>query len=1571
MASITQGLIQQVQIDTGNKQNVASTAYGVCSTSASEQNKTVEMTGFELITGTTVHIKFNNKNTATSPNLNINNTGNKPIVLYGTTAASSVDETTGWQPGAVISFTYDGTSWVRDQGYNTNTWRGIQDNLTSDSTTDSLSAKQGKALKGLIDAMDATTPNASGNATAFIDNITQTDGKITSITKKNIPTVSSSTAGLAPQGAAVSTQTTSTKFLREDGTWAAPSYTTNVDTKVAQTGNTENKEFSILLKNTNNTSDETTGVKFGKTENKLVTVNPSTGRITAPGGLAGKADSAIVADSANAVTWSNVSSKPTSIKLTGAVTGNVTLGSGENSIATTVNHTHSYLSSIAWDNSNKKITQSVNGAAATAILEFVAGSNITLTPAAGKLTIANSYSYTLPLATYSVLGGLKPAYSSTGAATLTTAAATNADTPAIAAKTTTLGRYYAVEADKNGIAYVNVPWTDHYAWADITSKPDTATRWPTWDEVTSKPSTFAPSAHNHSQIITVGDKRTEATTPNSYANQIIFQGLKNNSAIGSPYTDTYSYLVGLRGWADSSGGNSHELAFNTDGIYRRQGATTTWGTWLHLLDSNNTAAGTNNAATLAWNTTYTIAKINGTDIKFTTMAKPSYAFTDLTAHPTTLSGYGITDAKIASGVITLGSNTITPVTSVNGHTGSSVSVTAADLGLSKAMRFIGVATVAITDGSTTDPVISGYSTKTAGDVIIDKDSSREYVWSTTNKWELLGGDSSYKTTQSTVDSGAAATNKWVSRIEQNANGVVTATMGTLDTSGTWSGNAATATTATQLSFKNGRIASADLDISTMHSRMLLTLASSSMTTNKPPMGDGYIVTYGWDNAHWGAQQAISHTKTPHMAIRGTNGGSTNDWGNWIYLLDANNYTDYTVKKDGTGASGSWGISITGNAATATKLKDNASNTTGSFWRGDNTWSNTLLGPLKIGAPDVAANTGYASANVGSQNYIAFYGVYGDNPGSYNHTYIGESIYGSKTTANEQSELLLFHGNDPGSGSGPDRIRLFAGQIDICVYTAATSGTWDTIRQTAGTQVANFANGQVTITGNLLPEANNTRNLGSSSVKWANVYATTFTGNLTGNVTGNITGNVTGNLTGNVTGNVSGSSGSCTGNAATATKLASAVSINGTNFDGSANITTDNWGTARDITIGGTKKSVNGSQAYTWTNNEINRIQIGTQADHQRVVIGLCELSTTNTAICSNWHGKLYRVRNNGLVPDYFADVDFNAAYGTANAFFYSLITDYENTNSTIHIGEGYHACVFKYNNKYYGGLEFKQTQSSAFYADGVGEFTPFAVVYYNDNNSTIINSEIDSSITFSTSQCIRQQTCGSFKGILQGNADTASKATAANLTSVANTIPYFTDTAGTFGAYGGITVAGTAAANWKVTFNGTTDASSTTSASAVKIAGGLSVAKKLYADSVYGSVWNDYAEYRSSLINVPGACVIENDNGTLSIANDRLIPGASIISDTYGFSQGKTEQADTPIAVAGRVLAYPYLPREKYHAGMAVCSAPGGTVDIMTREEIRDYPDAIIGIVSEIPNYDTWGPNNIKVDNRIWIKVRY
>ena len=35
------------------------------------------------------------------------------------------------------------------------------------------------------------------------------------------------------------------------------------------------------------------------------------------------------------------------------------------------------------------------------------------------------------------------------------------------------------------------------AWSGVSSKPDTATRWPAWSEVTDKPSTFSPSSHDH------------------------------------------------------------------------------------------------------------------------------------------------------------------------------------------------------------------------------------------------------------------------------------------------------------------------------------------------------------------------------------------------------------------------------------------------------------------------------------------------------------------------------------------------------------------------------------------------------------------------------------------------------------------------------------------------------------------------------------------------------------------------------------------------------------------------------------------------------------------------------------------------------------------------------------------------------------------------------------------------------------------------------------------------------------------------------------------------------------------
>jgi hypothetical protein len=57
-------------------------------------------------------------------------------------------------------------------------------------------------------------------------------------------------------------------------------------------------------------------------------------------------------------------------------------------------------------------------------------------------------------------------------------------------------------------------------------------------------------------------------------------------------------------------------------------------------------------------------------------------------------------------------------------------------------------------------------------------------------------------------------------------------------------------------------------------------------------------------------------------------------------------------------------------------------------------------------------------------------------------------------------------------------------------------------------------------------------------------------------------------------------------AGTANTLATARTINGVSFDGASNITTANWGTARNLTIGNTTKSVNGSNNVSWSLSEI-------------------------------------------------------------------------------------------------------------------------------------------------------------------------------------------------------------------------------------------------------------------------------------------------------------------------------------------------------------------------------------------------
>ena len=85
--------------------------YGVCTTAASTQAKTVSVDysgTLALFTGLVVRVKFSSVNNASSPTLNVNSTGAVPIMSYGTTNASGGE----WMAGEVVTFVYDGTNWV-------------------------------------------------------------------------------------------------------------------------------------------------------------------------------------------------------------------------------------------------------------------------------------------------------------------------------------------------------------------------------------------------------------------------------------------------------------------------------------------------------------------------------------------------------------------------------------------------------------------------------------------------------------------------------------------------------------------------------------------------------------------------------------------------------------------------------------------------------------------------------------------------------------------------------------------------------------------------------------------------------------------------------------------------------------------------------------------------------------------------------------------------------------------------------------------------------------------------------------------------------------------------------------------------------------------------------------------------------------------------------------------------------------------------------------------------------------------------------------------------------------------
>ena len=140
---------------------------------------------------------------ASANKININTNGNTNTITINnvanaTSAGKATNDSAGQQinttyikglsvSGKVITYTKgDGTTGTITT-QDTDTWRGIQNVLTSDSTTDSLSAAQGKVLKGLVDSKSDKATTLAGYGITDSYTKTEVDNKVNVRSSSTLP----------------------------------------------------------------------------------------------------------------------------------------------------------------------------------------------------------------------------------------------------------------------------------------------------------------------------------------------------------------------------------------------------------------------------------------------------------------------------------------------------------------------------------------------------------------------------------------------------------------------------------------------------------------------------------------------------------------------------------------------------------------------------------------------------------------------------------------------------------------------------------------------------------------------------------------------------------------------------------------------------------------------------------------------------------------------------------------------------------------------------------------------------------------------------------------------------------------------------------------------------------------------------------------------------------------------------------------------------------------------------------------------------------------------------------------
>lgn len=167
------GYLTQANIDSTDY-TLAGALYGTCSTPAYTAAKVVTLPAFNsLETGVTIHVKFTDTNSAVGATLNVNSTGAKNI-LAGPQAVGNTSNRS-WVAGGVVSFTYDGMSWVM------NDWIPNTDNSVTQNGTTTNSDYPILFKYSATQTVETNTVRY-GNTTGKVPKINPSTGNITGAT---------------------------------------------------------------------------------------------------------------------------------------------------------------------------------------------------------------------------------------------------------------------------------------------------------------------------------------------------------------------------------------------------------------------------------------------------------------------------------------------------------------------------------------------------------------------------------------------------------------------------------------------------------------------------------------------------------------------------------------------------------------------------------------------------------------------------------------------------------------------------------------------------------------------------------------------------------------------------------------------------------------------------------------------------------------------------------------------------------------------------------------------------------------------------------------------------------------------------------------------------------------------------------------------------------------------------------------------------------------------------------------------------------------------------------------------